>query len=415
MRQIKQVFLFLALLLICFALGFTWRDVQSGQAPSLRAVNLLFGVRTDSKASPQDVFKQTYNRILTQYAEQVKAKELKYAGMEGLMASLGDPHTMFLAPVEAKEFSEQTRANFFGIGARLQPDPAGAEVVTVFPDGPAFAAGLRDGSIITRVDGQSVAGKDINDIVDSIKGKEGTTVNLGLILPDKSKPMTLTIKRARVTAPTVEGKYLPDSQMGYLSISQFSEPTPKQFDDQLQLLEQHPLKGLVIDLRGNPGGLLSTAQDMLSRFVEDKVVVRMRFRNGEEEVEKTYPGSKHDFEYPIVCLINEDSASAAEIFAGCLRDYGKATLIGEHSYGKASVQNVFPLVDDASAKITIAKYFLPDKEFIGRKVDSDGVYISGGLDPTVHVALNLDQTVTIGDPKTDNQLARAIKFLQDKS
>jgi carboxyl-terminal processing protease len=415
MKRLKTGFLFGILLLVCFALGFTWRDVQSGQAPSVHAINLLFGVKADAKASPQEVFKQTYNRILTQYTEKVKAKELKYAGMEGLMASLGDPHTMFLAPVEAKEFSEQTRANFFGIGARLQTDPAGALVTNVFPDGPGFAAGLRGGNIIVSVNGASMSGKDINDIVDTIKGKEGTVVVLGVIQANKPKPVLLSMKRARIIAPTVEGKFLPDSQMGYLVITQFSEPTAKQFDDALQTLEQHPLKGLVIDLRGNPGGLLSTAQDMLSRFVEDKVVVKMKFRNGDEEVAKTYPGSKHDFEYPIVCLINDESASAAEIFSGCLRDYNKATLIGDHSYGKASVQNVFPLVDEASAKITIAKYFLPNGEFIGRKVDSDGVFLTGGLEPTVKVSLDLDKDVTIGDPKSDSQLARAIQFLKDKS
>lgn len=414
MRVVKQVGLFSLLLVLCFALGFTWRDVQDGQLPSLRAVNLLFGVKTEDKASPQDIFKQTYNRILTQYAEKVKARELKYAGMEGLMASLGDLHTMFLPPVEAKEFSEQTKANLFGIGASLLPDPAGAQVKQVFEDGPAYAAGMRAGCVITRVNGTSVAGKDINDIVDSIKGKDGTLVSLGLIVPGKPRLVVLTIRRARVIVPTVEGKFLPDSQMGYMQITQFSEPTAKQFDDVLQTLEQHPLKGLIIDLRGNPGGLLTTATEMLSRFVEDKVVIRMKFRNGDEEVERTYSGSKHEFDYPIACLINEDSASAAEIFSGCLRDYGKATLIGEHSYGKASVQNVFPLVDDASAKITIAKYYLPDGEYIGRKVDADGVYVSGGLEPSVHVALDMSRMPTFGDPKTDTQLARAIKYLQTK-
>jgi len=414
MRIVKQIGLFLLLLGFCFGLGFTWRDVQDGQMPSLRAVNMLFGVKTFGSASPQDVFKQTYNRILTQYAEKVKARELKYAGMEGLMASLGDLHTMFLPPVEAKEFSEQTKANFFGVGASLLPDPAGAQVKQVFEDGPAYAAGMRAGCIITSVDGVSIAGKDINDIVDSIKGKEGTNVTLGLIVADKQRPITLTIRRARVIAPTVEAKYLPDSQMGYMEITQFSEPTAKQFDDALQTLEQHPLKGLVIDLRGNPGGLLTTATEMLSRFVEDKVVIKMKYRNGDEEVERTYSGSKHEFDYPIVCLINEDSASAAEIFSGCLRDYGKATLIGEHSYGKASVQNVFPLVDDASAKITIAKYYLPNGEYIARKVDGDGVYCSGGLEPSIHVPLDMTHIPAIGDPKSDNQLARAIKFLQTK-
>jgi carboxyl-terminal processing protease len=414
MKLIRNLFMFGLLLGGCFLFGFTWRDIQSGR-PSLRAVDLLLGVKSDNSASPEEVFKQTYNRILTQYDGNVKPKELKYAGMEGLMASLGDPHTMFLPPQEAQEFSDQTKANFFGVGARLKADPAGAYVANVFEDGPAYAAGLRSGNLITGVNGKSVGGIDIDSIVDKIKGPEGTSVKLTVIQSGKSHPVFISIVRAKIITPTVESKYLSDYKVGYMSIAQFSEPTTSQFDKELAKLEKNPMKGLIIDLRGNPGGLLSTAQDMLSRFVEDKVVVRMHFRDGHDEVARTYTGSKHEFDYPIVCLINEDSASAAEIFSGCLRDYGKATLVGEHSYGKASVQNVIPLVDNSSAKITIAKYFLPGNEFIGRKVDSDGVYESGGLEPSVKVDLDMNHMVEYGDPKTDNQLVTAIQVVLQKT
>jgi carboxyl-terminal processing protease len=209
----------------------------------------------------------------------------------------------------------------------------------------------------------------------------------------------------------VESKYFESSQVGYVAVAQFSEPTAQQFDRAIAKLEKHTLKGLVIDLRGNPGGLLETAAEMLSRFGENKVVVKMRERGGQEEVVRTFSGFLHDFNYPIAVLINEDSASAAEIFSGCLRDYGKAKLIGQHSYGKASVKNVFQLVDRSSAKVTIAKYFLPSSGFIGRKVDEDGVYISGGLLPDIDVPLDMDKDPQAGDPKSDNQLARAIDFL----
>jgi carboxyl-terminal processing protease len=164
----------------------------------------------------------------------------------------------------------------------------------------------------------------------------------------------------------------------------------------------------VIDLRGNPGGLLETAVAMLSRFVENKPVVRMKFRMGDDEVPHTKDGELHDFKYPIAVLIDQDSASAAEIFAGCLHDYNKATLVGTRSYGKASVQNVFTLVDHSSAKITIARYYLPGGEYIGRKVDDDGVQISGGLQPDIPVELDTNSFVTFGDPTTDNQLKRAM-------
>jgi len=143
-------------------------------------------------------------------------------------------------------------------------------------------------------------------------------------------------------------------------------------------------------------------------------VVTMKFRDGKVETDRTNSGELHEFNYPIAILIDQDSASAAEIFSGCLHDYGKVTLVGTHSYGKASVQNVFPLVDRASAKITIARYFLPGGEYIGREVDEDGVMTKGGLEPDVKVELNTDKQVTFGDPVSDNQLAKAVDLLKSK-
>ncbi len=418
MRPVVKLLLAAIGLLGCFLFGFSWRDIQRGEPPSTRALDALVGVKvTPAKLTPEQVFEKNYNRILVDYSRHVDPTDLKYAGMEGMMASLGDPHTIFMPPKDAEAFSDETRANFSGIGAKLMTEPTGlgAKVATVFDDGPAYAAGLRAGNIITAVNGVSVADKEIDSIVDRIKGKEGTVVKLTVIQEGKTKPVILAVRRARIVTPTVEGKYLPDSKMGYLAIYSFSEPTAEQFDKELRKLEQHELTGLVIDLRGNPGGLLETAKALLGRFVENKVVVTMRFRDGDEETERTPTGELHNFRYPIAVLINEDSASAAEIFAGGLKDYGKVTLVGEHSYGKASVQNVFPLVDQASAKITIAKYFLPSGRFIGRKVDEDGVFLTGGLEPDVKVALTEDMQVEPGDPATDNQLRKAIEVLQAKA
>ncbi len=396
----------------CFAFGYGWRDIQHGQAPSARSISALLGVSSSSTSlSPEQVFKQNYNRILTTYTRQLSPTDLKYAGMEGLLASLGDPHTIFMPPKAAEEFHDETMANFFGVGARLGPDQLGAKVAVVFEDGPAYTAGLRAGNIITAVDGKSVVGKDIDTIVRTIKGKEGTYVHLTVIQTGKDKPAAITVRRGRIITPTVTGKYLEDTKVGFLSIESFSEPTAAQFDKELAKLEQHDMRGLVIDLRENPGGLLETAKDLLSRFVENKVVVTMRFRDGQEETERTYGGSLHNFKYPIVILMNEDSASAAEIFAGALKDYGKVTLVGNHSYGKASVQNVFTLVDQASAKITIARYYLPSGRFIGRKVDEDGVFLTGGLEPDVKVDLSFDVEPTYGDPKSDSQLRKALDVI----
>ncbi|HEY0868145.1 MAG TPA: S41 family peptidase [Fimbriimonas sp.] len=398
----------------CFLFGFGWRDLQRGELPSTRSMGALLGVRnSDPQLSPERVFRENHSRILANYVQPLKAQDLKYAGISGMMASLGDPHTVFLVPKAAREFQDETKANFFGVGASLNPDPLGAKVATAFEDGPAYAAGLRDGDIITGVNGKSVTGMDIDKIVEQIKGPGGTLVKLTIMRPGKDKPAVLTIRRAKIITPTVRSKALPD-KVGYLSVSSFSEPTTMQFDKELGKLEAKGIDGLVIDLRGNPGGLLETAVEMLSRFVENKIAVKMRFRDGHEEVAATYGGAAHRFDYPVVVLMNEDSASAAEIFAGVLKDYGRATLVGEHTYGKASVQNVFKLVDQASAKITIARYYLPNSGFIGRKVDEDGVYVSGGLQPDVEVELDLDHDVEFGNPKLDNQLQTAIAVIKEK-
>ena len=186
-------------------------------------------------------------------------------------------------------------------------------------------------------------------------------------------------------------------------------------DEELAKLEKNPLKGLIIDVRGNPGGLLDSASEMLSRFAENKIVCKMRMRGAKEEVVYTYPGFVKDFGYPVVVLVDENSASAAEIFAGALKDYRLATLVGDHTYGKASVQNVFELKDEASAKITIARYYLPFNGDISRKVDSDGQYISGGLEPDVLVEIDDSELgLEFGNPDKDPQLMKAIEVIQTK-
>lgn len=413
MKFLGSVVTCAAAMVACTAFGYFFRDLRALQPPSVRSIERLVGFhQTGGKVTGEQVFKQNYTRILADYVKPVKRDGLKYAGISGMMASLGDPHTIFLPPQAAQAFNDETQAHFSGVGARLGADSLGAKVANVFEDGPAFASGLRSGDIITAVDGKSVVGKDIDDIVSHIKGKEGTSVQL-TVIRGTGKSLTMSIKRARLITPTVESKVVGD-HIGYMTISQFSEPTTAQFDHELNKLDGLNIKGLVIDLRDNPGGLLETATDMLSRFVEDKVVVTMKFRDGNKEVPRTSSGDLHHFSYPIVVLINQDSASAAEIFSGNLKDYGKATLVGTHSYGKASVQNVFPLVDQSSAKITIAKYYLPGGEYIGRAIDADGVFLKGGLEPDVKVDLNTDVMVTFGDIATDNQLDRAIEVLKSK-
>ncbi len=415
--KVLKFLAFVALVGLLWAFGFFWRDIQQGQMPSPRALALAFGKDEGISLSPEQTFKQSYARISSSFFRPVKSLDLKYAGMEGLMASMGDPHTMFLQPRLAENFALETRANFVGIGARLSQDPLGARIATVFDGGPAANAGLTKDDTITTIDGVSYAGKDTDAMVSKIRGKEGTMVKLGVVKSGESKVRVYNIRRARVITPTVESSYFKDSQVGYVTVQSFSEPTAEQFDSAIDKLSKNPMRGLVIDLRANPGGLLETAVEMVSRFVEGKTVVTMKDREGRRRTANSLTGYLRKWTYPVVILIDEDSASAAEIFAGVLRDYGKATLVGTHSYGKASVQEVKELIDGASAKITIAKYFLPSADDISRKVDEDGQYVSGGLKPDIEAKIDENKPLSFrdfGDPVRDPQLKKAIEVALGK-
>lgn len=415
MKTILKTVAFLVTVVACFGFGFGWRDIKSHKTITLETFARAVEPVSTQAVTPERIFKDAYSNILANYYRPIVPKNLTYAGISGMMASLGDPHTLFLPPPAAKQFDSDTQGQFVGIGAQLDRDPLGARIAAVFDDGPAYAAGLRAGDIITSVDAKSVAGMPVMEIVQKIRGQEGSVVKLGILKPKAEHPETVPIKRRKINTPTVVQKYLEAEQVGYITIRQFAEPTTIQFDSALDKLSEKPLKGLVIDLRDNPGGLLETDVEMLSRFVENKVVVKIKSRDGAEETPRTLPGLTRKFPYPIALLVNEDTASAAEIFSGALRDYNLGTLIGNHTYGKASVQNIWHLRDESSAKITIGRYFLPGGDNIGRKVDEDGVYVSGGIEPAIKVDLDPDDTtIEIGNPKSDTQLQKAIEFINSK-
>lgn len=402
--------LFVLVVLAAFGFGYGWRDMRSGD-PSGGIGRLL---AKQEAQPPIEVFRQNYRRIVQEFYKPVDERQLKYAGMQGLIASLGDPHSQLLEPKDAAEFSLETRGNFVGIGAKLGPSPDGARVSSVFSDGPAFKAGLRPGDTIYRVDALDVKGKAVDEIVSKIRGKEGTLVKLTIERPGAAKPKQFTIRRSLVVEPTAEGQMIPGTKIGLISISLFAEPTTMQFDRAIAQLAAKGARALVLDLRGNPGGLLETAVELLSRFASNKLAVRIRSRGGSEELAVTSSGDKLKRNYPVAILINEDSASASEIFAGVMQGYKLATLVGEHTYGKTSVQTPFPLIDGATAKITIARYDLPNGVEISRKLDEEGQYVSGGLTPDVQVPFEVNDRAAIGDPATDSQLRAAVKLLQQR-
>jgi len=412
MKFVKSFIVLLFAVTVAFLFGFSFRDLENFQAPNASAFRRVLGMRLEP--GPQQAVLDSYDLISTRYYQPVNPKQLKYAAISGMIGAVGDPHTVFMAPEARQSFDSTTSANFFGIGCELLPVPNGVVLVKVFDKSPAATSGLKPGDVVTEVNHVKIEGTASDQVVNRIKGPEGSVVNL-TILPDGKTPSKIvSVMRERVFRPTVISHYFKKEEIGYLNIATFSDPTVDQFDTAVASLQQNPLKGLVIDVRGNPGGLLQSAANLIGRFVENKQVVRMVHADGSAEEAISPSGYLLNLKVPIVILIDKDSASAAEIFAGCMHDYGVATLVGTHSYGKNSVQNLFPMTDDAGVKITIAHYYLPVTADIGRKIDANGNYVSGGLKPDVEVEEAKHVMPVAFDPKTDAQLDAAIKILESK-
>ncbi len=413
MKNASRAAVGLLTMVLLFGVGFFWPDFRSGASPSGRAFAALTGHAT-TEPTPTSVYVENYRRIMTRFYRPVDAQKLRFAASKGLFASLGDPHTQFLDPEVTESFNLDTRGDFVGVGAQLSQDPLGARVERVFDDAPAARAGIRKGDLITGVNGANMAGIDVADIVDKIKGGDGTSVRLRVIRHGATQPLNIEVVRERIVVPSAEAKMLPDSDIAYVRVTNFAELTTAQFDVEMDKLDPSSFGGMIIDVRENPGGLLETAADLLARFVANKPVVKMRMRGNRTEVVRTPGNQDRNWRFPVVVLIDENSASASEIFAGVLRDYGRATLVGEHTYGKTTVQNVFSLFDHASAKITIARYDLPSGTDISRRVDEEGSYVSGGLMPDVEVPLDKPLTAELGNPASDSQLRKAMEIVLAK-
>ncbi len=407
MKALKPL-LFVVFMAAAFVVGFAGRDLVNGQLPRADTFGRIVPVKTHGM-TPTEHFRKNFDLILAKNMRQVDSQDLKYAAMEGAVASLGDPHTNFFNPEFNKQFTLDIKGDFVGIGARLGDDPLGAKVGVVFANTPASRAGLKVDDVITKVNGKDVRGVTVDAIVEKIKGVEGTPVELTVVRGGKL--VELRAVRAKVTIPTVSEK-LVDKDIAYVSVTGFSTQTAQQFREAMSAMLAQDPKGLIIDLRGNGGGLLNAAVEMLSLFVSDKPVVSIKSGDGHVERAKTPAGGAVSLKVPVTILVNGESASASEIFAGALRDYKKAVLVGTHTYGKASVQDLYQLSEGASLKVTIAKYFLPQTPDISRKQDEDGTYVSGGLKPDFEVELDISKDTRFGEAGKDSQLDKAIAYIR---
>ena len=307
------------------------------------------------------------------------------------LSSYGDKYTMYYTADEYKALKESTNGKFYGIGAVCQlSGEGGILLVDVYDNGAGYQAGLRSGDRVVNVDGRDITGMELSSAVALIKGDKGTSVTLEVIRG--TERLTFSAVRDAVEAKTVSYTLL-DNNIGYLSISQFEEVTTKQFKAAVEDLQSQGMKGLVIDIRNNPGGLLDTVVGMLKYMLPDGLIVYTEDKQGNR---KEYKGQDNDeFNLPLAVIVNGNSASASEIFAGAIQDYGKGTIIGTQTYGKGIVQTVKPLTDGSAIKFTIAKYFTPKGQDIHGK----------GVTPDMVVEYDTDADV-------DTQLDEAIKNVE---
>lgn len=331
------------------------------------------------------------------YMGTVEEEALEEGICKGYVSGLGDPYSAYYDEEETKEFLESSEGEYTGIGAVMtQNMDSGIITIThVYNDSPAQKAGIKDNDILYKVGEKKVTGVDLNDVVAEIKGEKGTKVSLTVLRGEEQDEITVEAVRDIVEIETVETKML-DDNIGYLAVSEFDSVTYDQYKKGLKELESEGMEGLVIDLRGNPGGNLSTVCDILDLMLPEGLIVYTEDKNGEREEFRS--DGKQEYTKPMAVLVNGNSASASEIFAGAIQDYGTGKIVGTTTYGKGVVQQIFDLKDGTCVKLTIAEYFTPK----GRSINGKGIT----PDVEVEYKYNKDH------PEKDNQLERATEELQ---
>lgn len=298
------------------------------------------------------------------YVEEVERGKLIDGAISGMVNSLGDPHSVYLAPQVYNALRAETTGSFGGIGVYMSFKNGGVQVMSVLPDTPGQRAGLQAGDEILAVDGQPVEEISPGEVALKIRGQVGTNVEL-LIHRAGSEDTTYNMTREIIKTKTVAGKML-DDKLGYVRITNFSENTGEEFKSELDELERDGMKGLILDLRQNPGGVITSCVEIAREIVPAGTITSVIQRDGSKEV---YTSDLQAAKFPIVVLLDGNSASASELLSGALQDTKAAIVVGEKSYGKGSVQTLIPMAHNDGIKLTIAKYYTPS----GRSIDGEGI------------------------------------------
>lgn len=355
---------------------------------------------TTNSSVPSELkeFVDTYNDIVNNYYDKVNKEELIDAGIKGMINYLDDPYATYFDGTSSTNFNQTLEGNYEGVGIEVTLDNNKVKITKVFADTPAKKAGLKVGDYITKVNGESVEGKSLSDVVSLIKNAKNKEVEITITRDNQEKAMKVT--RTTVDMPYTSSKVYEENgkKIGYLKIEMFSNNITKQVKKELESLKKKNIDKLVIDVRDNPGGYLTQVTEILSLFMTKKdVIYQLQTKNNKEKVYST--SSKATYSYPVVVLINENSASASEILASAFKETYNAEIVGVNSYGKGTVQKTGDLNNGDTIKYTVQKWLTPKGNWINEK----------GVTPTKEVKLELKENEILTEDN-DNQLKAAIEL-----
>ena len=358
---------------------------------------ITFAANDENIYDKIDLFGEVLDKINKEYVDEVNHGEAMDAAINGVLQSL-DPYSAYMSPDTFKEMETETSGKFGGLGIEVGMEFGVVKVITPMDDSPAEREGVKAGDYIVKVDGVQVQGKTLSEAVELMRGPVGSKIEITVRRKGVKKALTFEIIREIIVVESVKSKII-DDNVGYIRLTAFNENSSRQVKDKIKKFKKKKINKYVLDLRNNPGGLLSQAVKISDFFLDNGEIVSTKSRKSYEN--KKYFAKKGDIinGKTLVVLINYGSASASEIVAGALKDHKRAILIGENSYGKGSVQSIIPLKNEGAIRLTISKYYLPS-----------GESISGtGITPDIEVEESSDE-FRIGT-ETDNQLDFAITLL----
>jgi len=346
-------------------------------------VGMLFGQRLNTSATPPDSdirdsvrsFTQVYEVVQQNYAETVNPDKAIYNGAIPGMLRVLDPHSNFFDPKAYAALREDQRGKYYGVGMQVGPRNNKVIVIAPFTGAPAYRAGIRPGDVIIAVDGKPTDNMSTSDVADLLKGPKGTTVKITVLREGTDKPIDFNVVRDEIPRYSVDVHFMIRPGIGYVHVNGFQETTEREVAQALdQLQQQGELKGLILDLRQNPGGLLSEGVGVADKFLKKgQVIVSHHGRSSPEKVYRAAHGNGGK-DYPLVVLVNRGTASAAEIVAGAIQDHDRGLIVGETTFGKGLVQTVYPLSENTGLALTTAKYYTPSGRLIQREYTGVSLY-----------------------------------------